>query len=719
MRPRCLLHVLYVCTAIALAGEILMVPGKIAAQTARPEAERSMAASWQIEDIDGGMVGRNYGRWLRIDASDRPHLVYGMLHLRAAHREGAIWHNETVDGSHLLDGDGAMTLDPAGRAHIAYHDAWDHDLRYAYEDAAGWHIEVIDSEGDVGQWADIGLDPNGYPHISYYDATHQHLKVAYRDAAGWHTTTVDGAMGVGKYTSLAVAPTPPYAVHVVYYDEAHQRYKHARWTGSAWDIAIVDTGISSSSRCSLAVDGSGRPHVAYQAGGAVKYAFQDASGWHTTTVEAPGSVTAPSLDLERTSPYTPHIAYGNPQGKVVRYARKNASQWAIATVTDDFRGGSVALALDSSGQPHIAYDRSNQEIYYASPSGVTWNSQLTIRTGGRAGRWAHMAWSKNGRPHAIYFTDNSPHEYRYAYRDATGWHVERLNVTGQLGVHNAIAVDAAGRPHVVFDNDIEGANTLRYGYRDDAGWHYEDLPLADVKYPSLAIDRSGYPHISYTRGNYTFLGLFHTYKDAAGWHHETVEDGYVGSYTSLVLDAAGRAHISYADESEKDLKYAYQDAAGWHTTLVDRFWNVGLWTSLALDAAGYAHISYADASRKNLKYAYQDAAGWHRVTVDATDDVGLYTSLALDGAGHPHISYYDSTHGDLKYAYQDATGWHFEVPDSYPNYYRVGVYTSLYLDDDGRPHIGYYDDHAGIIKYAYRSESPGNGFHVYLPAIAK
>jgi len=252
---------------------------------------------------------------------------------------------------------------------------------------------------------------------------------------------------------------------------------------------------------------------------------------------------------------------------------------------------------------------------------------------------------------------------------------------------------------------------LKYAYQDATGWHIETVnwEMGIGLYTSLALDRDGYPHISYY--DWGHVDLKYAYKDASDWHIQTV-DSEGGGYTSLALDGDGYPHISYCSYyGNGNLKYAYRDASGWHIQTVDSEGWVGEYISLALDRGGYPHISYYDWGHVDLKYAYKDASDWHIQTVDS--EGGGYTSLALDGDGYPHISYWDATNGDLKYAYRDASGWHIETVDTELGY--SSGYASLALRGDGYPHISYRSVHTSgsiFIDPLLRQDAPA-GTPVY------
>ncbi|MCX7668472.1 MAG: hypothetical protein N2439_00170, partial [Anaerolineae bacterium] len=266
--------------------------------------------------------------------------------------------------------------------------------------------------------------------------------------------------------------------------------------------------------------------------------------------------------------------------------------------------------------------------------------------------------------------------------------------------------DGLGRPVISYHDYTNGALKLARRTGDGTGpsaspWQVEMVEdEGDVGlYTSLALDAGDQPHILHFDLTHSAL-RYVVWQDGA-WHSEQIDQsGRVGEYSSLMLDAAGVAHVSYYDGENGRLKYARWTGRTWSVATVDAGPGVGLYTSLALDQTGEVHIAYQDGNKFDLKYTRYGPTGWHTETVAAVGEAGAHAALAVDSAGRPHISYYDATAQAVKYAVSGATGWMIEVIE------RVGPETStaLALATDGTAHIAYCaGDATGVLRYARRT----------------
>ncbi|MEK6636302.1 MAG: hypothetical protein AABY38_08075 [Planctomycetota bacterium] len=245
---------------------------------------------------------------------------------------------------------------------------------------------------------------------------------------------------------------------------------------------------------------------------------------------------------------------------------------------------------------------------------------------------------------------------------------------------------------------------------------------------SIAVDSNNHPHFTYGGDH-----LYYAYYDGSAWHYETVDSSSkVGRYASIALDSSGKVHISYFDETNKDLKYATNASGSWVTTTIYDSKNIYRsvteegyipgdgYTSIAIDASDKVHISYYDFiwdDHGNLIYATNASGSWVTTKVDTGEDededkdteAGKYNSIAVDSSGNVHISYcfieydysdnpfYASVYADLRYATNASGKWKISTVDGSGS---SGWYSSIALDSSGNVHISYCDQLNYVIKYA-------------------
>ena len=219
------------------------------------------------------------------------------------------------------------------------------------------------------------------------------------------------------------------------------------------------------------------------------------------------------------------------------------------------------------------------------------------------------------------------------------------------------------------------------------------------EFSSIALDAADMAHIACYASSGRNLRYLAQQADAT-WVSETPDGpNDVGRYSSIAIDPSGAIHVAYYDQSDTAMMFATrQGDDNWVIDQVDQE-DVGEHSSLAFDAAGTAHLSYYDKDERDLKYARQTSGGgWAIERVDSDDDVGQHTSLAVGSDGAVHVSYYDSSNRDLKYALrQPGGGWVIQTVASSGD---LGKDTSLALDAAGVPHISFYGESGRDFLYA-------------------
>lgn len=375
-----------------------------------------------------------------------------------------------------------------------------------------------------------------------------------------------------------------------------------------------------------------------------------APAWHVEPVDSAGDVGwYPSLALDAAE--RPHISYRDWTNKTLKYAYYDGSNWLLETVPGAgyISGGVTALALDSQDRPHISYCAGDHtydclELRYAWHDGTTWLTE-TVDSGLFVGGSSALVLDAAGRPQIAY---DGASGLSYAYYDGAAWITTTLEVSGHGVGAISLVLDATGRPHISYAD----LWYLMYAHYDGTQWMFEEVGvMGEGGCTSLALDGAGLPRIAYEAGDSpSGMGLEYAAYDGQAWSIEWVDWGtfgqYVGGGCSLALDAAERPHISYNYDYD-ELRYAHHDGAAWWIEKVGS--ENGIWTALLLDAAGRAHVSYYAG---DLRYTYRlctpviggAIGGPDRLPVGTT---GYYTATTgpLDATPPVTLTWADGTLG--------------------------------------------------------------------------
>ncbi len=570
----------------------------------------------------------------------------------------------------------------------------------------GWTSECVDCPFSSVSYSSraLAVDSQGRPHVALAGGR---LYYGWYDGARWRVQIVDDSIVNSSKATLALDSLD--RPHIAYQED--HSIKLISWDGTAWlvaeTIAVPDAAPSLSS---MVLDGSGHPLVVYSGTGYLKYAFWDGEQWRTRAIErdAGGSV-----GLAADTNGRPHISYYDTLHEDLKYATWNGAQWQI-TVIDSAGdvGAASAIALDPQDRPQIAYqDTTNQDLRYASWDGQRWLTE-TVDSEGNVGANLSLAVDADGQPH-ISYRDQSNSRLKYANRSAGAWRTQVAD-TEPGGNSTSIAVDRQGHPHICHfsGNPWDFRHTTWDGARWQAEFVFEGGRTGE--HATLALGPSGAPHVVYW--DMTHDAIKHAQWDGSEWRIDRVIGATAATNINLVVDMEGWPRFVYQDGTPPAVKYAAWDGQRWQFEVASEVLKGTLGVSLALDSQGRSHLSYFDDNTHSLIYGWRDTDNWHQQSVDYNLNTSLTSphrsALKLDRQDRPCIAYNDSVAGDLKYATWDGGHWRIELVDAEGD---VGQSIALALDRQGRPHIAYHDTTHESVKYAswtdggWRVETVQNG----------
>ncbi len=268
--------------------------------------------------------------------------------------------------------------------------------------------------------------------------------------------------------------------------------------------------------------------------------------WSIETADAPKSFSYPSSRaIAVDSNNHPHIVYG---GECLYYAYYDGVIWRYETVDSSWVGNFASIAIGTSDHVHISYHDENKSLKYVTNESGSW--EVTIVDGSHiADDCNSIALDTSGHAHISYL-DVVNYDLRYATNASGAWVTTTVDAPGIVGYESSIKLDTNDKAHISYGDFING--DIKYATNKSGKWITTRAATnGDVSWcSSLALDASNHAHISHY--DETKSVLCYTTNASGKWVTTTVEDS--GSNSSIALDAAGRIHISYPNNS--DLYYA-------------------------------------------------------------------------------------------------------------------------------------------------------------------
>lgn len=319
--------------------------------------------------------------------------------------------------------------------------------------------------------------------------------------------------------------------------------------------------------------------------------------WSSETADAPPNGTTgknPAIAVDDQN--RPHIAYRRdpvmPLFDVLSYATKDNGVWTKDIVDQGDVGYGCSIDVTGGGTPHMAYQMYNIGLGYASGSPGSWSAgEILAAENIQRAEYSRTRIHPSGvyilLRHAEYI---SSWEARLSLLNSAGGWSSTLIASNDMTQYIDLAVASDGTPHVVYASP----GAVKYS-NANLGWVWDSIhtTMSSINGVAIALDAAGYPHIAFRTGGQTYYG----FQNASGWNdpNDRLIPDLNGTLpvTSLTVDADGIAHFLAG------ITYVSGDGSQWRTQPIN---GVGADPRMAFDSVGNGHV--ASFGSNSLKYSY-------------------------------------------------------------------------------------------------------------------